>query len=193
MNDHDASFPDGITLGDLAPRLRKMDLAKIIGETPILVFKPLDGKGSPLFTTPAGDEEAEQTLLGDTTFADLSGQRAVFVDPEAVAVAVTVSNRNLEADEDVITVGRARSNDIRLTSTLVSKDHARFSARHTDGQTQWQISDLGSANGTFVNGLRLEPQRANHLRPSDELGFGDVRAVWLDADALVNLCRLLDK
>jgi pSer/pThr/pTyr-binding forkhead associated (FHA) protein len=188
---NEQSFPDGITLGELAPRLTKMDLAKVIGETPILVFKPLAGKGSPLFSTPAGDEEAEQTLLGDTTFADLSNQRSVFVDPEAVAVAVTVSNRSLDADEDKITIGRGRSNDIRLTSTLVSKDHATLTARHSGGQTQWQINDLGSANGTFVNGLRLEAQRANNLRPSDELGFADVKAVFLDAEALVNLCRLV--
>ncbi|MFT4542009.1 MAG: transcriptional regulator with GAF, ATPase, and Fis domain [Planctomycetota bacterium] len=51
----------------------------------------------------------------------------------------------------VITVGRALDNDIRLANTRVSRHHSRIEAR---GDQAWVI-DLGSANGTLVNGERV--------------------------------------
>lgn len=50
----------------------------------------------------------------------------------------------------------------------VSREHARL---HTEGE-QLYITDLGSTNGTFVAGRRLEPNTPTLLRKGDELLLG---------------------
>ena len=48
-------------------------------------------------------------------------------------------------------LGRSIENDLRLNSALVSRRHCRLSVQ--DGEI-W-LEDLGSANGTVVNGARI--------------------------------------
>jgi hypothetical protein len=66
-----------------------------------------------------------------------------------------------------IVVGRAPGCQFILTDLTVSRFHAEI-YRADEG---WMISDLGSMNGTRVNGWRLTgPAR---VRPGDEVGFGN--------------------
>ncbi len=65
-------------------------------------------------------------------------------------------------------VGRAPSAQLRLWSTRVSSQHATFFER--DGALFLQ--DLGSTNGTFVNGQRLAEERG--LADGDIVHFADV-------------------
>lgn len=62
-----------------------------------------------------------------------------------------------ELNSAQLTVGRGGQNDVALRSDeYASARHARFEPRQ-DGV--W-VQDLGSTNGTFLNGMRLErPQR----------------------------------
>jgi Nif-specific regulatory protein len=74
-------------------------------------------------------------------------------------------------------VGRDESNQIRLEDRQVSRRHALIAAT-PEG---FVLSDLGSANGTFVNRRRLvAPIR---LRTGDELAFGDLRFEFREAGA----------
>ncbi|HNZ07787.1 MAG TPA: FHA domain-containing protein [Candidatus Cloacimonadota bacterium] len=57
---------------------------------------------------------------------------------------------DLRAKSD-ITIGREEGNDIVVRNIRVSRHHARL-MRSGPG---WELSDLGSANGTFVNGRRV--------------------------------------
>jgi Domain of unknown function (DUF1707)/FHA domain len=67
-----------------------------------------------------------------------------------------------------IVVGRAPACQFVLTDLTVSRFHAEL----YQADEGWMVSDLGSMNGTRVNGWRLTgPAR---LRPGDELGFGNV-------------------
>ena len=52
-------------------------------------------------------------------------------------------------------IGRASSNQIVIRTDQASRRHARI---HWGG-SQWAIEDMGSRNGTFVNGTRLEQTR----------------------------------
>lgn len=80
------------------------------------------------------------------------------------------------AEEDNLTLGRARSNSIVLDDMLVSRHHARISA----DDHGLVIEDLGSRNGTFVNGRRVQTTR---LHEGDRIGIGastfEVRDGWL--------------
>jgi pSer/pThr/pTyr-binding forkhead associated (FHA) protein len=66
------------------------------------------------------------------------------------------------------TMGRDAGNDIPLPDEAASARHAKLEVR--DGE--WWIEDLGSTNGTLVNGVRIE--RAERLRSGDEIAIGRV-------------------
>ena len=71
---------------------------------------------------------------------------------------------------NMITIGRAANNDIVLAEGSVSKFHAFL--RTTEGGLL--LVDADSSNGTYVNGTRLDPQRARRLNPGDTLRFGNL-------------------
>ena len=62
---------------------------------------------------------------------------------------------DLALDKPAMTVGRSVDNDIRLQSSRVSRHHTRI---ELIGEEAW-IVDLGSANGTLVNGERVDRRR----------------------------------
>ena len=63
------------------------------------------------------------------------------------------------------TVGRHPDSDIFLGDVTVSRHHAVF---HVDDQGL-AVEDLGSTNGTYVNGVRVDRAR---LAPGDEVFVG---------------------
>jgi hypothetical protein len=68
-------------------------------------------------------------------------------------------------DAEVL-IGRGDDADLTLADAGVSRSHARVSA----GVTGASIEDLGSSNGTFVNGERISA--AQPLRDGDEIQLG---------------------
>lgn len=82
-------------------------------------------------------------------------------------------------------VGRSRKCLLHLRETNVSSTHAELS---WDGE-HWRIRDLGSRNGTYVDGRRLAPGELVRLAPGTGLGFGSVtpshRLLDLDAPRLL--------
>jgi len=70
--------------------------------------------------------------------------------------------------EDGAVVGRAKTAAIRLDAKSVSRSHAEV-RQHGSG---WTISDLGSSNGTWVNGARVTSPTA--LKLSDQVQVGEV-------------------
>ena len=86
----------------------------------------------------------------------------------------------------MITVGRARNNDIVVPDALVSKFHAVF--RVSDGK--WGLVDLGSANGTRIGDTALAPKGAPQpLRSGDLIAFADQSFRFLDAASLWSSLR----
>ena len=63
-------------------------------------------------------------------------------------------------------IGRAPDNDLVLDDLLVSRHHAELRKKADGG---YEITDLGSQNGTFVNGRRISTQP---LTDSDSIGVG---------------------
>src|SRR5580692_6513010 len=65
-----------------------------------------------------------------------------------------------------ITFGRSAENAVRVASTLASRVHAEL--RPEPGG--YILRDLGSANGTWVNGVLVT---VHELQPGDEITIGD--------------------
>ena len=67
-----------------------------------------------------------------------------------------------------ITVGRLRINDIILPKRNISKRHAKF---EINPDNQIMVYDMGSTNGTFVNGTRATTGMV--VAPTDKVFVGD--------------------
>jgi len=151
-----------------------------------LVIPPADQLPPPLVWTPVNGYLSPKTdLLGlGESFQDVRNLSNYAI-PVAVACPLLKSGRD---SAPYVTLGRASTNDIRLSSVEVSKTHAHLEHSSKGG---WTIQDLGSSNGTFVNGNRLESFRKAVIFPNDEVCFGNVRALFLNFSGVINLCGLM--
>ncbi len=71
-----------------------------------------------------------------------------------------------------ITIGRANNNDIVIQDSAVSKNHLKITKT---AQGEYILEDLGSTNGTFVNG---KPVRTCKLQSNDIVKIGDTLLPW---------------
>jgi hypothetical protein len=71
-------------------------------------------------------------------------------------------------DQPVITIGRSADNSIRLDDEKASRQHAEI--EWAEGRPR--ITDLGSSNGTTVNGAKIGPHRPVSLKEGDTIGIG---------------------
>jgi hypothetical protein len=76
----------------------------------------------------------------------------------------------LRLDKPSITIGRSLDNDVVLNHPSVSRHHARI----IQIDDLPQLEDLGSSNGTFVEGNRLPVNQPSPLPQSGELRIGHV-------------------
>jgi FHA domain/Domain of unknown function (DUF1707) len=73
----------------------------------------------------------------------------------------------MPAGEREVVLGRSRECDCVVAEPSVSRRHAQL--RHQGGR--WLLRDLGSRNGTRVNGVRLLDE--TEVVPGDRVSFGD--------------------
>ncbi|MFN8533776.1 MAG: FHA domain-containing protein [Dehalococcoidia bacterium] len=69
---------------------------------------------------------------------------------------------------EMATIGRSEDNEVILPDPAVSRHHAQF----TEGGGQAVVLDLGSLNGTIVNGVRLAARQPFQLRSGDRIAIG---------------------
>ena len=74
-------------------------------------------------------------------------------------------------DQSTITVGAMEDNDLTVTEETVSRYHCRIFQE----DSAYIVQDLGSTNGTFVNGVRV---REAYLSPGCELRLGTCRMTF---------------
>src|SRR5688572_21332212 len=78
----------------------------------------------------------------------------------------SAASRVFELSQMTYSVGREKDNDIILEMPGVSRRHIRLS-RQVEA---YILEDLGSSNGTFVNGQRVSGSRL--LTPGDKIRLG---------------------
>ena len=76
-------------------------------------------------------------------------------------------NQMNQLERAVVTIGRDLANDIAIRDGQVSRYHLRLTLQVQD----YQLEDLGSANGTRVNGLRVSTR--TRLNDGDIIALGD--------------------
>ncbi len=63
------------------------------------------------------------------------------------------AGKTCTVDRDVVTVGKMPDCDLVLTDGTVSRRHLRIARQGAD---RWLLADLGSTNGTFLHGARIQ-------------------------------------
>ncbi len=92
-----------------------------------------------------------------------------------VEVISGVRSRRLDLGEDRSTVGKGAENDIPVEDDPTAS-HLHAVLEHFPAG--WCVTDLGSSNGTWVNGERIWASR--RLRHGDEIRIGQTRLVFRD-------------
>src|SRR5206468_11797215 len=76
--------------------------------------------------------------------------------------------RTLPLTFDVLRIGRAPDNDLALQHPLVSRRHAELSV----SASGLIVTDLESANGTFIDGVQVLPNQPTRVEPGQTLQIG---------------------
>jgi pSer/pThr/pTyr-binding forkhead associated (FHA) protein len=95
-------------------------------------------------------------------------QRESLEVPKGASVLVKSGfNEGLEVlvDRDWLVIGRGRSADLVIAEPTISRAHAAIGYEREG----FYLQDLGSTNGTLVNGARIERQP---LKPGDQIQMG---------------------
>ena len=87
-------------------------------------------------------------------------------------VTDTLGRRTVRLDKPTFTIGRRSVNDLQLTGTDISRDHAEI--LRSDGQ--YLVRDRGSRSGTYVNGVQVKER---HLAHGDRIQVGRVAGAQL--------------
>ncbi len=89
--------------------------------------------------------------------------------------------RTLKTPDDVVLIGRG-SEQVPLTDQTVSRRHAEL---RRDEEGTWIIADLHSANGTYLNGVRL--QKNARLKHGDQIRVGSTLMVYAGDESVHQL------
>jgi len=89
-----------------------------------------------------------------------------------VVTAGALAGTRITLGEAPITIGRAEDSTLVITDDYASARHARLVPR----AGQWYLEDLGSTNGTYLNGEPLEGPQPLH--DGDRIKIGDSEFVF---------------
>lgn len=139
-------------------------------ERPVVLQGVLDNDmdlsvaGAPFAGTASWKEEPD-ARYGETVFIDVRKQKT-----EYKLYALDKKNKkHIELTRFPFTIGKmAGCVDCVLTDDSISRLHARLEKQ---GEKIF-LTDMNSTNGTYKNGLRMEPSETIEIEPGDEIRFG---------------------
>lgn len=117
------------------------------------------------------EDESQETDYGRTVYIEEKPDPATLVrrlySPEGKLLA--------SLDKEIFSIGKKKEEvDLVLDDMSVSRMHARIMKQGAD----IYLEDLNSTNGTFKNGLRLEPYEKRKLETEDEIKCGNVTIIF---------------
>lgn len=151
------------TVGTAADEIQQPSMQPVVQQPAMQpVMHPVETSSSPAYTNNPPDDEAvtgffggadDEAEQGSPTYAEMQSPLGITVD--------VYSGRP-------IVVGRSKKNsNLHLESEGVSRVHAKLQYR--DGVLY--VTDLGSTNGTYVNGSRLESFKDTPVHTGDTVEF----------------------
>ncbi|MCM1040000.1 MAG: FHA domain-containing protein [Ruminococcus sp.] len=117
------------------------------------------------YTENTSCRETSDTQYSETVFIDVRKQKA-----EYKLYALDKKNKkHIELTRFPFTIGKmAGCVDCVLADDSISRLHARIERENE----KIYLTDMNSTNGTYKNGLRMEPSETIEIEPGDEIRFG---------------------
>lgn len=94
--------------------------------------------------------------------------------PEKKAVLVLGDGTKVAVKPGVLSIGRSAESSVPLNDTNVSRRHAEIRSRGEGARIEWYLVDVGSTNGTMLNGVKISGEQK--LKNGDALMFGGTAA-----------------
>ena len=120
---------------------------------------------------PAPEVGPGATMVYKPKQPDTQAVSAEELGPEREVATLSWDGRRHEIEKRRVVIGRSKDCDIQVADPNVSRRHAEV---RQEGAAHWVV-DLGSTNGTEVNGRRLKRAK---LRPGDTITVGSTELVF---------------
>jgi hypothetical protein len=174
-----ASYEEALTAelaGYLLEHARRERLALL--SRPVIEFETDDRLGLGEFGIQTGvvqpeaepDEPVAHDEGGRTMIYSAAGRVAEPLEERArsrqQSALLLVDGKRMVVGPAGVTLGRSRQCDVVLSDPNVSREHAEIRPRGGS----WVLSDLGSTNGSCINGRRID--RPEVVKPGDEIELG---------------------
>jgi serine/threonine protein kinase len=121
--------------------------------------------GDRLYCTVCGYELADRKAIADRVM----GPNGRPILARFLLQNGSLAGRAFRFHQDLTTIGRTNGNDLIISGRTVSRRHARL----WFDNGRWYLADMQSANGTFINNVRLQPNQPVGLNDGDMLNFGE--------------------
>ena len=182
----DAGSTNGTTVAgrklDAGERVELADGAEVVFGSQALRLKSGEGEapaepestdehGSTQIESGEGEAPAEPVAPGEAEAEvedSLPEPPTPISQPPAARLVCADGSLAFDLCDGTMTIGRREGNDIVIPDPYCSGSHAEI--RIEDGA--FTITDLGSTNGTLVNGVKLDPNSPREVQPGDEITLG---------------------
>lgn len=168
-----------------------------LSEAPTSVLTPMNNEGNvssemetTFFSYETSYSELKENKSNETNATDMetviispavdcyfNGENPQEIPPSCY-LTVTSSNTRIEVDRIPFTIGSSADNSYVLDNNSVSRHHILISY---DNGNYW-LSDLGSKNGTFYEGVALEPNCPEKMYSGDLFTLGnEILQIYIEA------------
>lgn len=171
---------------DYLKSLQELGPGKFLAMYPYAVL--LESYLAPSSRTKLGRVET----IAELDINDLDSQTESLEDGSLLqARVIPLEKRDKSSSERMLFVGRSTNNDIVVPNKMVSKLHAYFC--QVPGSEIFQLVDMNSTNGTFINGKKIPPSVKMNLEDEDVIFFGpETRMEYFSATGFCQLLESLD-
>ncbi len=150
---------------------------------PVVPAAPPPGPPDLTKPPPGAEHRLHNTMMGAPKFGGtpLPGPVTPISHAQAPIASLlvrsgTLKGKRLSVRVPIVNVGRGDFNDLVIPEPSVSASHAKLQRR----EGIWVIADLGSTNGTFVDGERITEETP--LGPGSTIRFGEVATLFESTD-----------
>jgi hypothetical protein len=140
----------------------------------------VDEGSSVVDTDPFAEAEIDETELAEREFFEtemgMVGLPKKIV-PKASGFLLFAGEHFCQLNKGATTIGRGSGNDCVLQNTFISRNHAKIIE---ESKNLFRLYDLGSSNGTWLNGRKI--MKATLLENDDSIRFGEeVTVIFLSS------------
>ncbi|MBU6227927.1 MAG: FHA domain-containing protein [Acidobacteria bacterium] len=156
--------------GSTSSSLREAERSSEVSPAPAVATSPSGAPAAPSVSAPAAAVTPPTVATPSippvpAPATPVAEKKAVLVMGDGTKVAVKPG---------VMSIGRSAESSLPLNDTNASRKHAEIRSRGDGAKTEWYVADLGSTNGTMLNGVKISGEQK--LRHGDALMFGSTPA-----------------